>query len=98
MEKSIRRILMAQDWAHHHTALVLTGIFLSGFMAFWQLFVPQMQTHAAGFDCMTATSIGVPASECQALSDLYANTNGPSWYTNTNWNVDTNICTGWYGI
>lgn len=68
MEKSIRRILMAQDWAHHHTALVLTGIFLSGFMAFWQLFVPHMETHASytpGWCDTNSGSIDIPLTECQ---------------------------------
>lgn len=92
MQKFLKKVLQADDWAHHHTAMILAGVFLSGFMAFWQLLMPQIATHAAGFDCVAASNIAVPVSECQALVDLYASTNGPSWSTNNNWNTDTNIC------
>ena len=97
MKNFIKKVLQADQWAHHHTALVLTGVFLSGFMAFWQLFVPTFQTHAANLVCGTAFNIAVPVSECQALVDLYTYTNGGAWTNNTNWNTDTNICL-WEGI
>lgn len=97
MNTFVRKVLQAETWAHHHTAMVLTGVFLSGFMAFWQLFVPQLQTHAASLDCATASHIMIPVSECQALLDIYTDTNGPSWNSNSNWYTDTNVCL-WYGV
>jgi hypothetical protein len=37
----------AHTWAHHHTVVVAIWITLLVFMAAWQLFMPQLQTHAA---------------------------------------------------
>ena len=55
------------------------------------------QTIAAvkSFRCEDVTV--VPLSECQALVDLYASTNGAGWTTNTNWLSDPDIST-WFGI
>ncbi len=47
------------------------------------------------FSCDDVTV--VPVSECQALVDLYASTNGAGWITATNWLSDPNIST-WFGI
>ncbi|USN57192.1 MAG: hypothetical protein H6766_01670 [Candidatus Peribacteria bacterium] len=54
-------------------------------------------TYASTLDCSTATNINVPVAECQALLDLYDSTDGANWYTNTNWDTDSDIC-GWYGL
>ena len=40
----------------------------------------------------------VPASERQALVDLYNASNGASWFTNTNWLVDDPCDNSWFGV
>ena len=42
-------------------------------------------------------SQGVPASECQALVDLFRNTNGMQWTNRTNWLQNNAPCT-WAGV
>jgi len=77
MKNFVGKILQADERAHHHTAMVLAGVFLCGFMAFWQLLMPQIQTHAS-YDpdwCTTHSgSIDIPFAECQALADFYVST------------------------
>ena len=46
------------------------------------------------FDCSTVTD--VPQTECEALIDIYASTNGNNWTLATNW-FSTDVCT-WYGV
>lgn len=46
-------------------------------------------------DCLVQAEI--PASECQALLDLYNSTNGPGWTANAGWNLDNFPC-AWTGI
>ena len=40
--------------------------------------------------------LGVPVSECQALVDIYNNTNGDGWTNSTNW--FTTPVANWYGV
>ncbi len=40
----------------------------------------------------------IPASERQALLDLYASTNGAGWTTKTNWNGAVGTECGWFGV
>jgi len=40
----------------------------------------------------------IPATERQALLDLYASTNGASWTTKTNWNGAAGTECTWYGV
>ena len=47
-----------------------------------------------GFDCASTT--GAPATECEALVDLYNHTKGGMWTNSTNW-FTTDICS-WFGI
>lgn len=54
-------------------------------------------SQAATLDCSTASNINVPVQECEALLDLYDDTNGWSRTNATNWDTDTDICT-WNGI
>lgn len=89
--------MQADRWAHHHTAMVLTGIFLCAFVASRQFLMPHADTHAATLDCTTASNIVVSTGECQTLMDLYISTNGQNWVTGTNWGTDTDICSR-YGI
>jgi len=56
---------------------------------------PQTLAAVKSFRCEDVTV--VPVSECQALVDLYASTNGAGWTTNTNWLSDPDINT-WFGI
>lgn len=101
MEKIITQILQADDRAHHHTAMVVAGVFLSGFMAFWQLLMPHMETHASYSPTWctdNSGSIDIPLSECNALTDLYVSTDGDNWNDNTNWFNTTSICNTWTGV
>ncbi len=50
---------------------------------------------ASQFDCSTVTEI--PATECEALVALYANTGGPNWRNNTGW-LQTDTPCSWFGI
>lgn len=49
----------------------------------------------SSFDCALVSE--VPVAECQALSALYASTNGAGWTTHTNW-LETNTISAWYGV
>ena len=40
----------------------------------------------------------IPASERQALLDLYASTDGPGWTTSTNWNGAAGTECTWFGV
>ena len=40
----------------------------------------------------------IPASQRQALLDLYSSTNGPGWYTKTGWNGAAGTECTWYGV
>ncbi len=74
MQKFLKKVLQADDWAHHHTAMILAGVFLSGFMAFWQLLMPQMETHAAWNPSYCQDNVGtlaIPVEECDTLAALY---------------------------
>jgi len=74
MQKFLKKVLQADDWAHHHTAMILAGVFLSGFMAFWQLLMPQMETHAAwnpSYCQDNAGTLAIPIEECDTLAALY---------------------------
>lgn len=55
------------------------------------------ETHAQvrSFTCSTVTD--VPMIECDALVDLYSNTNGSGWATNTNWLKTTSV-SDWDGV
>jgi hypothetical protein len=55
--------------------------------------LPALTTKARG---ITVTR-PMPASQRQALIDLYNATNGPTWRRNNGWNTATNPC-AWYGI
>lgn len=46
-------------------------------------------------DCSSVTEI--PRVECQALMDLYDDTNGAEWVENTGWNTTNNPCS-WHGV
>ncbi|MDH3328068.1 MAG: hypothetical protein OEM01_02430 [Desulfobulbaceae bacterium] len=46
-------------------------------------------------DCASQSSI--PQAECQALVDLYDNTNGAGWTGNTGWKSATDLC-NWSGV
>ncbi len=48
-------------------------------------------------DCSTASNINVPIMECQALLNMYDNTDGENWYNNPGWDTDIDICS-WRGI
>jgi thermitase len=45
--------------------------------------------------CNQQTS--VPVVQCQALQDVYAQTNGASWLRKDNWMLHADVCT-WYGV
>jgi len=45
--------------------------------------------------CTTVTKI--PTSECEALVNFYAETNGDDWNNNTDWNITNTPCS-WHGI
>ena len=45
-----------------------------------------------------AAHAAIPASEQQALLDLYTSTNGPGWTTSTNWNGAVGTECTWYGV
>lgn len=101
MKKIITEILQADDRAHHHTAMVVAGVFLCGFMAFWQLLMPHMETHASYSPTWctdNSGSIDIPLSECNALTDFYVSTNGDNWNDNGGWFSGTDICNTWHGI
>ncbi|BAP56822.1 receptor protein kinase-like protein [Thioploca ingrica] len=49
----------------------------------------------SAINCSDVTEI--PKEECQALLDLYNNTNGPNWVKKTGWN-ETNTPCSWDGI
>lgn len=107
MKNLITKILQADDWAHHHTALVLAGVFLSGFMAFWQLLMPQMETHAAwsaSYCQDNIATLAIPVEECETLSIIYQQFDGfPGIYyssPDTAWfdDADGSNVANWHGI
>jgi len=101
MEKIITQILQADDRAHHHTTMVVAGVFLSGFMAFWQLLMPHMETFAynPAYRCgPNSGAIDIPYDECITLTELYEETAGNLWTNNANWHTTTTICNNWYGV
>lgn len=54
-------------------------------------FVPQsFAAIPVGF-CATVTD--VPTQECDALVDVYNDTNGDNWTNKTGWGVSTSVCT-----
>ncbi|MDY6992967.1 MAG: hypothetical protein SVR94_10260, partial [Pseudomonadota bacterium] len=57
------------------------------------LFIP-LPTQAAT-DCTAVTQI--PQPECEALLDLYEQTNGSNWKENSGWGKNNELC-AWYGI
>ncbi len=57
--------------------------------------IAQTLVDVKSFSCDTVTV--VPVTECQALVDLYASTNGAGWTNNTNWLSDPDVST-WFGI
>lgn len=44
-----------------------------------------------------AAQAQIPTAECQALVDLYTQTNGSAWYMRTDWLEDGRPCV-WYGV
>ena len=48
-------------------------------------------------NCSITAATGVAQAECEALLDLYNQTNGASWTTNTNWNTGQPI-SNWHGV
>jgi len=46
-------------------------------------------------DC--ASQFSIPQAQCQALVDLYDNTNGAGWTSTTGWKLETNPCI-WSGV
>ncbi|NJO14731.1 MAG: hypothetical protein HC877_03000 [Thioploca sp.] len=58
-----------------------------------------MPSVLAATDCTTITDPSL-RDECQALIDLYNNTNGPNWFdhSSNNWNVTNTPCIDWAGI
>ncbi len=50
---------------------------------------------ADSFECSTVTE--VPQAECQALTSLYAVTNGAGWTNHTGWLATTTPCS-WFGV
>jgi len=70
--------------------------FILSFMLFSFLFFVHLAQAAGPFtDCASQTQI--PEAECQALVDLYNNTNGDGWTNNTGWKVIFYVCS-WYGV
>lgn len=53
------------------------------------------QSCTAWFSCNTTD---IPSTECEALINLYTNTDGTNWSNTTNWLTTGNICGNWYGI
>jgi hypothetical protein len=51
---------------------------------------------ASSFTCTNV--VGVPASECQALVDLYTQTNGPAWTKQTGWLTGAISPCFWHGV
>ena len=60
-------------------------------------FIFAENTQAQTTDCSNITATGVPQAECQALVDLYNQTDGANWTINTNWNSAEPIGE-WYGV
>jgi hypothetical protein len=48
-------------------------------------------------DICGQASITVPQVECEALVQLYVDTDGPNWINNTNWITSTDI-ESWFGV
>jgi Leucine-rich repeat (LRR) protein len=67
------------------TVVVLAGIIVLSFSA----------ADVFAFQCADVTEI--PAAECEALQDLYNNTNGANWQDNTGWLVTDTPCS-WFGV
>lgn len=57
--------------------------------------VAQTLADVKSFNCNDAAD--VPASECQALVDLYESTNGAGWTNSDNW-LESNSISSWYGL
>ena len=76
---------------------ILSSIIMWTMVVIARLSFGQQPVQAATLDCSTASNINVPVQECEALLDLYDDTNGWSRTNATNWDTDTNICT-WNGI
>lgn len=49
-----------------------------------------------GFSCVDVDQI--PQSECEALVDLYSNTNGPNWANRSGWLTSNTPCNDWFGV
>ncbi|MCB0108131.1 MAG: fibronectin type III domain-containing protein [Caldilineaceae bacterium] len=70
--------------------------------SFWsQLLVAIEQSRQEGTVCSSVTELSL--SECNALIDLYTQTNGATWLNNTNWGTTSTPCAepaqgGWYGV
>jgi Leucine-rich repeat (LRR) protein len=69
---------------------------LSRAILFIGLFVWQALAQAAT-DCRLTEITQIPQSECEALIDLYHNTDGPNWTDNLGWNVTNTPCE-WGGV
>ena len=42
--------------------------------------------------------LDIPQSECEALVELYNDTDGDNWADNTNWLQTEQVCGSWYGV
>lgn len=58
---------------------------------------PGTSLKAATQTCIGPLIATVPASECQALLDLYDSTNGSTWTNRAGWDTNTDVCT-WNGV
>ncbi|MFN2144114.1 MAG: hypothetical protein ACK2T7_02120, partial [Anaerolineales bacterium] len=74
-------------------------VFLVGLLVLLGLGMAIQPVQAGGYDCTYGVNQSqIPTNECWALYDLYSNTNGSSWTTNTGWLSTLVEPCDWYGV